>query len=73
MSDTTDRRGWHERRDEFERDLINEALAECGGSVRRAARRLKLSPTGLYKRMRAVGVPLPSSEQGQVDDEPNEG
>lgn len=45
-----------ERRDEFERGLINEALALHGGNVRKAARELGMSRTELYKRIRIHGI-----------------
>lgn len=66
MTDTKDTRPLLERRNEFERNIITETLEECDNNVRLAARKLGLSRTGLYKRMRVLGIALPSSEQGRA-------
>src|SRR3712207_4100003 len=65
MSDK-DTRSLKERRDEFERGIITEALAACGGNVRRAARKLGMSRTGLYKRIRILGISVGAAEEEET-------
>ncbi len=48
--------GLRARLEEQERRLLEEALAESGGNVSRAARRLGMSRYGLQKAMRRLGV-----------------
>ena len=42
----------------FQREQIEAALAQCGGSVTRAARQLGLHRSGLYKKMQKLGIPM---------------
>ncbi|HEX2166357.1 MAG TPA: sigma-54 dependent transcriptional regulator [Longimicrobiales bacterium] len=46
----------HDRLDAFERDLIEQALDACDGSVADAARRLQTDRANLYRRMRRLGI-----------------
>src|SRR5690606_23703119 len=41
---------------EFERRLIQDALAEAGGSIAEAARRLRTDRPNLYRRMKRLGI-----------------
>jgi DNA-binding NtrC family response regulator len=45
-----------ERVDEFERSLIENALAACEGRVAEAARLLETDRPNLYRRMRRLGI-----------------
>jgi two-component system nitrogen regulation response regulator NtrX len=42
--------------DEYERRLIQDALAAAGGSITDAARRLQTDRPNLYRRMRRLGI-----------------
>lgn len=57
-----DTRPLRERRDEFERNVIAETLDECAGSVKKAARRLGMSRSGLHKRIRILGIRIDQAE-----------
>ncbi len=41
---------------EYEKKLIEEALAACGGNQRRAAAALKTLPTTLHEKMKRLGL-----------------
>jgi len=43
-------------RERFDRQLIESALAQCGGKVTEAAARLGLGRSTLYKKMVALGI-----------------
>jgi DNA-binding NtrC family response regulator len=45
---------------EFERGLIEEALAESAGHQRRAAARLGILPTTLHEKMKRLGLRRPT-------------
>ena len=45
-------------REDFEREYIATTLAECGGSVREAAKKLGLDRGNLYRKMRDLGMEL---------------
>jgi two-component system nitrogen regulation response regulator NtrX len=47
-----------ERLDAYERELIGDALAQAGGNVAEAARRLQTDRPNLYRRMRRLGLSL---------------
>jgi two-component system response regulator PilR (NtrC family) len=49
--------------DEFQRNLIAEALERCGGVQRRAARLLKLQPSTFNIMIKRLKVPLPEKEK----------
>jgi DNA-binding NtrC family response regulator len=49
--------------DDFERTLLTEALAECGGNVAAAARRLGSDRGHVYRRMKALGVIAANREE----------
>jgi len=49
-------RALHERLDEYERQLIFDALAAADGNVAEAARRLDTDRPNLYRRMRRLGI-----------------
>lgn len=55
-STTADPRGLSDRLDEFERELIEEALAAAQGNVADAARQLRTDRANLYRRMRRLGI-----------------
>jgi DNA-binding NtrC family response regulator len=63
-----DRRTLRERRDEFERNIITETLDECAGSVKKAARRLGMSRSGLHKRIRILGIRTSEAEADDVNE-----
>jgi transcriptional regulator with GAF, ATPase, and Fis domain len=48
-----------ERLDTFERMVIARALAEAGGNVADAARRLHTDRPNLYRRMKRLGISAP--------------
>jgi DNA-binding NtrC family response regulator len=52
-----------QRMEDYERDLIREALARAGGNQRRAAAALGLLPTTLHEKMTRLGIP--TAKQGQ--------
>jgi len=45
-----------DRLDSFERTVISRALAEAGGNVADAARRLHTDRPNLYRRMKRLGI-----------------
>ena len=47
---------------DYERGLIEEALAESAGHQRRAAARLGILPTTLHEKMKRLGLPRPSDQ-----------
>ncbi|MFN3984095.1 MAG: sigma-54 interaction domain-containing protein [Rhodocyclaceae bacterium] len=49
-------RSWDDAMTDFERRLISEALAHCGGRVTEAARQLRIGRATLYKKMAALGL-----------------
>ena len=49
-------RSLRERLDDYERRLLTEALADAGGNVAEAGRRLQTDRANLYRRMRRLGV-----------------
>ena len=49
-------RGYRELVEDFERALVREALARCGGNVAAAARLLKVDRGNLFRRIRALGM-----------------
>lgn len=51
-----DPRGLSDRLDDFERELIEEALAAAQGNVADAARQLRTDRANLYRRMRRLGI-----------------
>jgi two-component system nitrogen regulation response regulator NtrX len=51
-----DPRSLRERLDDYERRLLTEALADAGGNVAEAGRRLQTDRANLYRRMRRLGV-----------------
>jgi two-component system nitrogen regulation response regulator NtrX len=52
----SDERALHERLDEFERDLILQALNDAQDNLADAARRLQTDRPNLYRRMRRLGI-----------------
>jgi two-component system nitrogen regulation response regulator NtrX len=51
-----DRRSLRERLDDFERELLDGALAASDGNVAEAGRRLKTDRANLYRRMKRLGM-----------------
>ncbi len=49
-------RGLRDRLEDYERELIRGALAEAGGNVAEAGRRLQTDRANLYRRMRRLGI-----------------
>jgi DNA-binding NtrC family response regulator len=49
-------RSYRELVDEFERQLLRDALGRCGGNVSSAARLLKVDRGNLYRRAKALGL-----------------
>jgi DNA-binding NtrC family response regulator len=49
-------RGLKEKMDDFEREIIQAALAEAGGHQRRAAAALGVLPTTLCEKMKRLGL-----------------
>lgn len=45
--------------DDYERELIQKALRDCGGHQRRAARALGILPTTLSEKMRRLSLRAP--------------
>jgi two-component system nitrogen regulation response regulator NtrX len=54
--ETDARRSLRERLDDYERRLLTEALADAGGNVAEAGRRLRTDRANLYRRMKRLGV-----------------
>jgi two-component system nitrogen regulation response regulator NtrX len=54
--DPDDRRGLRERLDAYERAQIEGVLAQTGGNVAEAGRRMKTDRANLYRRMRRLGL-----------------
>src|SRR5262249_31797020 len=52
----SEERALHERLDEFERDIIIQALNEANDNLADAARRLQTDRPNLYRRMRRLGI-----------------
>lgn len=52
---------FHEAAEAFERQYIQRKLAECDGNVTRAAEAMNIDRSHLYRRMKALGIPLRSS------------
>ena len=48
----------HQAREAYERDYILKKLEDCRGNVSRAAEALGLERSHLYRKMRALGVPV---------------
>ena len=55
-SPAADERPFNDRLDEYERNLIRNALQESDGNVAEAARRLRTDRPNLYRRMRRLGL-----------------
>ncbi|HYH99179.1 helix-turn-helix domain-containing protein, partial [Hyalangium sp.] len=51
-------KGYREHVEDFERELIRAALEE-GGSIAGAARLLHVDRGNLYRRIKALGLPVP--------------
>jgi transcriptional regulator with GAF, ATPase, and Fis domain len=51
-------KGYREHVEDFERELIRAALEE-GGSIAGAARLLQVDRGNLYRRIKALGLPMP--------------
>ena len=52
----TESGGLKEKMEEFERRIIQDALAEAGGNQRRAAASLGVLPTTLCEKMKRLGL-----------------
>lgn len=50
--------------DEFERAHIVAAIAECGGNMSKAAHRLGIDRTTLYRKLKRYGIEVPGHGQG---------
>jgi two-component system, NtrC family, nitrogen regulation response regulator NtrX len=54
--EVSDERALHDRLDDYERDLILQALGAAGDNIADAARRLQTDRPNLYRRMRRLGI-----------------
>jgi two-component system, NtrC family, nitrogen regulation response regulator NtrX len=54
-------------REKFEREFILQKLLEHKGSVSRTAQALQIERSNLYRKMRQLGIPYSSRENGEVD------
>ena len=52
--------------DEYQRQYITAVVDECGGDLRRAAARMELHLSTLYRKMEKLGLPLHKEESPET-------